>query len=630
MVRPLVILAFLAGCSDYKLNAEDDTNDSDIEDPYDTNTEVWDDIDCTDIDASAKDVGVTDECSFEIGNFNPVVSWEDGEGKSSTALPIVADINGDGMPEILINETSGLGLGKGSIVVYEGDGSGKLWENTELDLGYGASFSVADLDGDGQPEIVAVREYASSMSAKGDYTAIALDNTGNIVWESAHFLGDDFDYAAQPIIADMDADGTPEVILGRVILRADGSTRGVGQYGRGCYGTTPFGQLTFDESAAPAVVDLDLDGQMEVIVGNAMYNADGVAIWHDSGANDGMISVANLDDDPEGEFVGITGNTIWAKNTNGAYMWGPTPIASANILAPVGIQDLDGDGSPELVTAGGNELIVLHADGSTMWTAAITDESGASGASFFDFEGDGDAEVVYIDEVQLIAFNGRTGDVKFQTDHHQSPTMMDYPTIADVDADGHADIVVAHVGLGVAFSVFSDAANSWAPARTTWNQHAYSVMNINDDLTVPTEEIPGFTTFNNWHSAMDREAGQGPIVDDLEAQVVGSCADDCDQGMFHIVGRIVNRGEQELPAGVPLSLYARKNGADTLLETKETTLPTPSGLTGEPIEFDVAAEDIAGIDNLWLSADDAGGGHGRYAECSETNNRATSVGPFCD
>ena len=70
---------------------------------------------------------------------------------------------------------------------------------------------------------------------------------------------------------------------------------------------------------------------------------------------------------------------------------------------------MDGDGFPNIVTAGGNIIRALDHNGNTIWEKPITDQSGATGASIFDFEGDGIPEVVYIDEVQMVAYEGPTG-----------------------------------------------------------------------------------------------------------------------------------------------------------------------------------------------------------------------------
>jgi hypothetical protein len=325
-------------------------------------------------------------------------------------------------------------------------------------------------------------------------------------------------------------------------------------------------------------------------------------------------------------------------------LWGPTTIDSPplcdpntegdcpNIASPPAVEDVDGDGMPEILVAAGNLLWCLNHDGSLLWEAAVTDNSGATGASFFDFEGDGVPEVVYIDEVQMVAYDGPTGAVKFQSTNHASNTLFDYPVIADVDANGHADIVVAHNFYSSAVSIYRDVNDSWAPARTVWNQHAYAITNIHDDLSVPTDAEDPWLAFNSWHSAMDREPSDGGLVDDVEAEIVGVCDDDCgDAGVVYVVGRLLNKSSRELPSGIPVTLYARAaSGALTTVETRSTAFPTPSGQTGEPIEFEVPAAQVQGADALVLRADDLGAGGGVLPECSETNNTYVLDGPFCE
>ena len=82
-------------------------------------------------------------------------------------------------------------------------------------------------------------------------------------WESDAFVGNDFDYVSAPVISDMDHDGHAEIVVGRVILNSDGTTRGVGTAGRGSFGMG-FGLAS--EGALPAIADLDLDGYWELLV----------------------------------------------------------------------------------------------------------------------------------------------------------------------------------------------------------------------------------------------------------------------------------------------------------------------------------------------------------------------------
>ena len=618
-------LLLLVACQDYDLKANDD-DPGVATDPEDTDgTGATTDDACPPLTADPEAVPRNDACDFEISGFEPVVAW-DVPGRRSEALPVVGDIDGDGRPEIVAIWNEGL-LGPGSIEVLHGDGSGTLWADDTYKLGYGSAPALADLDGDGSPEIIVVVEYQTSLFGSGDYTLLAYDATGGVAWETEHFVDREFDYATGVIVSDMDHDGSPEVIAGNVIFNADGTTRTASNYdSRGC----PADAGVLKEGAFPAVADLDLDGEEELITGNTITDIDGRSLWRDASYSDGAVGVANLDGDPEGEFVVTMYNQVRAHDTDGTLIWGPLTFRTANILASTAIADIDGDGEVEIVTAGGNELRAINADGSTLWTTGITDESGATGASIFDFDGDGVPEVVYIDEIKMYAFNGADGAVKFSSDEHGSVTMYDYPVIADVDSDGHAEIVVVHDVYSTGLSVYEDANDSWAPARDVWNQHAYSITNINDDLSVPVTATQNFTTYNNWHSALALAPGES-LAADVSGQILDLCELDCARGVLPVLVRVNNTGSTVVPAGLPLALYAIDGADVTLVGTAVTANDLPTDVSTGGIEILADAALVGDAASLYLVVDDDGTGTGALTEClEEDNGYLFEGGPFCD
>ncbi|MEC7986601.1 MAG: hypothetical protein VX278_15650 [Myxococcota bacterium] len=618
----------LFACTETKINIiEDKSGEGESEQGTGSSGSVLEEPEeCVLPGASGEEVGLSDSCVTEPeGGFVPVVEWSYGTGLGCLALPIVADITGDGNPEILLNLVGGLGIMEtGTLTVLKGDGSGLLWSDPYANLGYGSPVAVADINNDSAPEIVGVREYSASLFDVGDYTVVAWNAQGSVLWESEHFTGLDFDYATAPHIADMNADGTPEIIAGRVILNNDGTTSGVGAHGRGSYGADAF----VSESAVSAVADLDLDGQSELIVGDARYDINGTAVWHDSSQSDAMIAIANLDADPEGEVIATSYNTIRAVDTDGTILWGPTALPSANILSPPAIADLDGDGQVEIITAGGNELRCLNHDGSTLWSAPVVDESGATGASIFDFEGDGFLEVVYIDEQEMVAYDGATGAVKFYSSDHASPTMFDYPVIADVDMDNNAEILVCHNGFGHAFSVYGDQDASWRPARPLWNQHAYHIGNINDDLSVPAVAEPNFHSHNTWHSAI--AVDESSLQHNLEPIIVDVCEEDCDAGTVWLTFQIHNSAPNDFVETVLISIYAVDANGDRLIEKIEFSQSIAAGWTSDGIEVALSANALQGSTAIRVSLDDDGFGNGVLTECSETDNQVQFSDSVCD
>src|SRR5699024_4142347 len=146
-----------------------------------------------------------------------------------------------------------------------------------------------------------------------------------------------------------------------------------------------------------------------------------------------------------------------------------------------------------------------------LWDVKTQDNSSSTtGSSVFDFQGDGAAEVIYNDELFLRVYDGATGTVLFE-EPNSSYTALEYPVIVDDDNDGAAKIVVgsndvecgdmlpdcATTGTN-GIKVFSDADDNWVATRRIWNQHTYHISNINEDGSVPKNEIASWTTHNTY------------------------------------------------------------------------------------------------------------------------------------
>jgi outer membrane protein assembly factor BamB len=566
------------------------------------------------------------------GGFRPIVEWGAGRGEGCTSLPAVGDLDQDGVPEIVANFTPILPGRNGDLVLLRGDTGGEVWRRPDI-LAFGAAVALADVSGDGVAEILAVvRKRAGLVGIGGTYALTAWDRDGNKLWETDEHPTEDFDHAAAIAVSDMDHDGTPEIVVGRAIFRPDGTLRGVGNDGRGSGGIPPIVPVA-SEGSLPAVADLDLDGVEEVITGSDRYDPDGNNILNLRNQEDGIPAVVNLDADPEGEVVFTSVGTVLAQDTDGRVMWGPVEIQDANIVSPPAAGDIDGDGFPEIIAAGGSQLVALNHDGTLLWEAEVQDLSGATGASLFDFEGDGFPEVVYIDEIQMIAFDGPTGRIKFYSDEHASNTMYDYPIIADVDADDHAEIVVCHNGLGRAISVYGDEDDSWRPARGVWNQHAYTVTNVADDLTIPTSQDKSWQIHNSYHGASGERAGEPVLFDgpvDVSAEILGFCDASCLSSEVELYGRLVNLSQTDVPGGtITMSLYALVDGQRVLVGSQRVTADVAGGTTGGDVTFLVPVDVAVEASGFELVADDLGGGLGGVAECAEANNVATLQGALC-
>ena len=150
------------------------------------------------------------------------------------------------------------------------------------------------------------------------------------------------------------------------------------------------------------------------------------------------------------------------------------------------------------------------------------------------------------------------------------------PIVADVDADGHADLVVPsdshwpdtycndqnpephtgamHTGHTTGLFVLRDPMNRWVSSRTLWNQHTYHITNVSDDGTIPHLEPPNHKTYNNFRQNAPGKLSSGAPAPDLTAsassmQDGGTC-----QISERLYAQICNRGAGAAPI-VPGTFY---------------------------------------------------------------------------
>ena len=569
-------------------------------------------------------VDLNGECFVEYtpGTFNPVVeykknSWSVDPGSANIMMmPAVAsltDDNGDGlyneddMPDIIV-VTYG---STGTLRAVSGDGSHEIFNVTGQGLQGQGAVAVGDIDNDGIVEIIA----CTSSTVK------AFEHDGTLKWTSASVSGLIYGTSDMPSIADMNGDGNPEIIVGAAILDNNGNIIGRGAYGRGS--TANVGTSAF-------AVDIDADGTQEVVVGNALYRMDGSAIWA-NGEADGYVAVADFDADGMGEIVVMRDGTVRLQDGDGTVLWRAT-VSSASTYygGPPTVADFDGDGAPEVGVAGRSNYTVFDTDGTKLWERTTQDaSSGNTGSAVFDFEGDGVADVVYADETRLWVFDGVSGAVKLESTEHGNATWTEYSIIADVDADGQAEIVVPNTGSHLGFYVFGDADNSWKEGRRIWNQHAYHITNVNDDGSIPTHPDLNWLSYNNFRSG-DVTAGQDGEYPDLLVEVPKVCLDDCDEGTLVVYVQVGNRGYLDAEAGTTLIVWGElDDGTVVELDRRDIETPLLGGVVEDAIRFDIGVGAFNPV-RLWATVDGGNDAEdGIYDECDETNNEAVWLENLC-
>ncbi|MCK6590240.1 MAG: VCBS repeat-containing protein, partial [Polyangiaceae bacterium] len=407
----------------------------------------------------AFDDNAVPECEQKApaGSFAPVLQWqwtapEPAPGSlfsGSFQTPLVANLtddNGDGavdlcdIPDVVVGAVDTFAyegfrlVSTSSLHVLSGDtGALKLTFASKVDtFVYPA---LGDIDNDGLPEIV-----AGEPSGK----LVAFETDGSVKW-----IGDPAGYQASFSSAqcvavslyDLEGDGDIEILAGFEVFNAQGK-RLWGLPGNASEWDGQFWCVT------PTAADLDGDGSLEVLFGHVAYRADGTLYFKLDGFAPGHPQVANFDADPEPEIVLTNKDGLTILEADGSIKLGPVrptdPEPSPNCWGkPATVHDFDGDGKADIAAGTCSDFSVYSVAANALkplWSSPVKDISGLATASAFDFLGDGVADAIYADESTIFVFDGADGSL-LMTAQRSSATLIEYPVVADVDNDGSAELI---------------------------------------------------------------------------------------------------------------------------------------------------------------------------------------------
>ncbi len=447
--------------------------------------------------------------------FDPKLKahWDKGDIMMS---PIVVQLDDDNcdqkvderdIPEIVFSTFAGGKYNENGTLWVVSLVDGKLVEkwskNPTVDpIHPGRSIAGGNIDGVAGNEVVVCTTAGKVRAYKAD---------GSDLWTSPA-AG-----CVMPSLGDLDGDGLPEVVVeGGVLNGATGAMK---------YALTPAGPGNF------VLSDMDGDGKLDIVTPTRIHKGSDGTLLADSGLAGTYVAVGDFDKDGTPEVASINKPihqlSVWRYDAtatnkvkvlrtgidiNGTFANTCPAGSSGNTTGggPPTIADFNGDQVPDVAVAGGIGYAVI--DGSKVLNAAVPANqtllwltktqdcsSAATGSSLFDFEGDGTPEVVYSDEQYFRIYKGTDGSVLWST-CNTTGTLVEYPLVADVDNDGGADIVVVSNAYSSivcpkdnskqrGLRVFGDDQGKWVRTRRVWNQHAYHVTNVDEDGTIPKNEL---------------------------------------------------------------------------------------------------------------------------------------------
>jgi hypothetical protein len=443
--------------------------------------------------------------------FAPVVTYGSGGYYASSAA--VADVNGDGKPDLLVanqcaSSCSGSNPEDGAVSVLLGNGDGTFQTAVTYDSGgyFGYSVAVADVNGDGKPDLLATIQCSSIPCSSDSRIGVLLGN-GDGTFQTA-VTYDSGGYVAESVVVrDVNGDGKPDLVVAIQCVGYGNCANGGGVgvllgNGDGTFQTA----VTYDSGGmaeSVAVADVNGDGKPDLVVAN--YCA--------SGCQDGMNS------------------TVGVLLGNGDGTFQPIVIVySGGYASPsVAVADVNGDGKPDIVVSvqctsdctidpeGMVSVLLGNGDG-TFQTAVPYDSGGiyAYSVAVADVNGDGKLDLVVANGCanSNCSSNGTVGvllgngDGTFQTavpydSGGWEPLSV---VVADLNGDGEPDIVLANdwVSADNLSGTVGVIINTNASVTTTTLSSSLSPSSFGQAVTLTATETSqgsgtpaGTVTFSN-------------------------------------------------------------------------------------------------------------------------------------
>lgn len=371
---------------------------------------------------------------------------------------------------------------QGSKIVAFDCNLNKQWESGAGGIGachdVTGALGLADFNNDGRAEL-----YYKNEIRDAETGSIIVSGSGN--WSN--------EINAGPVAVNMDnSDPTLELVIALKVYKVDLATGTLSLYQEPPAGEPDYhikNSFGSQNHNFTSVADYDLDGHLDVIANGANDTGDAaVFYWNINKGYVRRFDVPNAGTD--------------APNGTGR----------------VNVANIDNIPGLNCTFAVKNYLFGLDENFKEKWKTPILEvSSGNTGTTVFDFNGDGESEIIYRDEEALYLIDGTDGS-KTYLFSCPSQTGREYPVAADVNGDGETEICVScqigntkgDRGNGE-IRLYGSLNEKWMPARSIWNQHGYFNVNINEDMTIPKGQQLHHLSFSDY-LCDSLDAGGNPVA----------------------------------------------------------------------------------------------------------------------
>ena len=215
------------------------------------------------------------------GTFQSPVCYDSG-GPNAVSVAI-GDLNGDGHPDLAVANVcqSSSNCNNGGVSVLLGNGDGTFRAAVSYGSGgyHGSSVAIADLNGDGRPDLVMTSACPTGACNGAGVVSVLLGNGDGTFQPAIAYSPGGFN-TASVAVADVNGDSTPDLVVANECLDSCANGSGIGGVsvllgnGDGSFqAARSYGTASYDASSV-AVADVNGDGKPDLVVANFYQNSD--------------------------------------------------------------------------------------------------------------------------------------------------------------------------------------------------------------------------------------------------------------------------------------------------------------------------------------------------------------------